>query len=133
ATHIRAFDNAPAKLEIVQRQAKLHRENVYRPQRKKTQRGVAAREPVCDLINRSIAAGCNNSRKTVLNSAPGQRFRPARMRRNSDRASAGNRFDAVLPISKRFGTSCRRIENDNCISHTGKVTGLWSFLQTRAA
>src|SRR5438445_11610251 len=44
------------------------------------------------------------------------------MRLNSDGAHEGDRFDALLPIPKTFGTARGWIENDNCISHTGKVT-----------
>ena len=50
----------------------------------------------------------------------GQRFRFARMRRNADGATAGDRFDALLPTPNTFGIARGGIENDNCISHTGK-------------
>jgi len=42
------------------------------------------------------------------------------VRCNADWAAAGDRFDALLPVPEIFGAACGWIENDNCISHTGK-------------
>ena len=106
----------------MQRQTKLHRENVHCAHGQKTQRRITAGQPICHVIDCSIAARCNDSCEAFLDGAPGQRFRFARMRRNADGATAGDRFDALLPIPKTFGTARGGIENDNCISHTGKVT-----------
>jgi len=91
----------------VQWQAKLHRENVYRPQRKETQRGVTAREPVCDLINRSIAAAA-----TIAQNRPQQRAGPAFRPTGCDVTRIGQppAIDSTrLANLEAFGTACRRL------------------------
>jgi hypothetical protein len=72
------------------------------------------------VIDCSIAAGCNDSRKAFLDGPAGQRFRFALVRCNADWAIAGDRFNALLPIPETLRVACRWIENDNCISHTRK-------------
>ena len=87
-TDVRVFDDVPAALEIVQWQAKLHRENVHTAHWEHAQRGIAADESVCYLANCSVAACRDDPRKSRVDCAPGQRLGFARMCRNADGAIA---------------------------------------------
>ena len=87
-TDVRVLDDVPAALEIVQWQAKLHRENVHTPHWEHAQCGVAADESVCYLANGSVAACRDDPRKSLFDCAPGQRLRSARMCCNADGAIA---------------------------------------------
>ena len=71
-TNICVFDNVPATLETVQRQAKLHRENVDTAHREHTQGGIAAGESICYLVDCSVAACSDDPGKSLLDCAPGQ-------------------------------------------------------------
>ena len=70
--NICVFDNVPATLEIIQRQAKLHRENVHTAHWEHAQGGIAAGESICYLVDCSVAACSDDPGKSLLDCAPGQ-------------------------------------------------------------
>src|SRR5947199_5916267 len=78
-TEVFAFDDIPAALEIVQWQAKLHRENVHTAHWEHAQCGIAADESVCHLANCSVAACRDHPRKSPFDWAPCPRLRVTRI------------------------------------------------------
>src|SRR4029450_384065 len=119
-TDVCVLDNFPAALEIEQRQAKLHRENVHTAHWEHAQYGIATDESVCYLANCSVAACRDDPRKSLFDCAPCQRLRLVRMCCNAYGAIASECFDAFLPAANVLRAAGGWIENDNRVGHKEK-------------
>src|SRR4029078_6947156 len=79
-TYICVLDDVPAALEIVQGQAKLHRENIDTAHRKHAQCGSAACDSIGYLADCSVAACSDDPCKSSLHCTPRQRLCLSRVR-----------------------------------------------------
>lgn len=74
------LDDIPAELQIVCRQAKFHRENIYGPHWQQTKRCVGPRQTVDHFIDSSVAAGRDDFFEALGRGITGKRFRFTRLR-----------------------------------------------------
>jgi hypothetical protein len=81
---------------------------------------VAACDSVRHVVHGSVAARCDYSLETFVHGASRQRFGVPRMRRDANRQTLHERFNALLPVSNTFDATGEWIKNDNCVGHAKK-------------
>src|SRR5207253_4769968 len=123
-----AFNNLPAKLEIVNRQTKFGRENIHGANRQEAESDVAAGQAVHDFVDGAVTASGHDFLETLFDSASRHLFAFSGAGRRADNAILGERFN-LRAFSLGALAVCGRIQNNEGVTHPSAVP-VSSFLQT---
>src|ERR1700730_6930722 len=117
---VAAFDDLPAKLEIMRRKAELHREHVSCSHRQQTERGATASQTIYDFVNGAIAAGSHDLFETLVGRSPRQCFGFATMSGAAGSAIARQRLHLSAPAFRAFAVR-GGVENDDGVIHRREI------------
>lgn len=111
-----AFDHAPARFEIVRRQAELGCKNVDRSHRQKSERRFRTGQSVYDFIDGAIAAGGHDFCEAFTRGMTRECFRVPRLGSRADLAVLRERFNTRSPTPGAIAVR-RRIQNNDRVIH----------------
>ena len=110
------LNDIPTRLEIVQGQTELGRENIDRADRQQAEHGGTAGKAIYHFIDCAVAARRHDFFETFARGVTGECFRFAGLRRGAYYGIARQRFHTRAPAA-RFLAMGSRIENDDGVIH----------------
>ena len=114
------LNDIPVKSQIMYRQTEFRGKDVHGSHRQKAKGGLSSSEAVDDFVNRTVAAGGDDSFESFIGGAAGKRLRFARTRGRAYHAAVGNSLNpstlppraiAALFCATRFNAALSLLRN----------------------